>query len=248
MTRTDDPQNLAGKFFRRAPRRRAGPRMIAIGSIGAAAVTHPGRVREANEDCVQVGDWRLSATADRIVVPNTPLGAGPFVCLVADGLGGHAAGEVASRRAVESIFEARAALSGPHKIAKILHAVDADLRRYMRADPALAGMGTTIAGLVADTNGPRWFNVGDSRVYRVRDDGLLVQASVDDRFAPELGLVANALTACLGGYPEPVGFRPHVGALRPRSRHDGSCAATASPTKSTTTRSAPASRRTMRPA
>jgi serine/threonine protein phosphatase PrpC len=219
MIRRTSP--ATGKSFRRPPRPppEGGPRMTTVGSIRAAAVTHPGRVREANEDCVQVGDWRSSAAADRIVVRNTPLGAGPFVCLVADGLGGHAAGEVASRRAVESIFEARAALAGPQEIATILHAVDADLRRHMRADPALAGMGTTIAGLVADANGARWFNVGDSRVYRVRDDGSLEQASVDDRFAPDLadalGVVANALTACLGGYPEPVDFRPHVGAVPP---------------------------------
>ena len=80
---------------------------------------------------------------------------------------------------------------------------------HMHADPALAGMGTTIAGLVLDANGARWFNVGDSRVYRVRDDGSLEQVSVDDRIAPDLadalGLIPNTL----------AGFRPHVGTVSP---------------------------------
>jgi len=210
-------QNLSNDRQKHAPTGEALP--PTAGSIRVAAVTHPGRVRVSNEDCVQVDDWRSSATVDRIIVPDKPLGAGLFVCLVADGLGGHAAGEVASRRAVESIFGARAALVGPQGIAEILHAVDADLRRHMHADPALVGMGTTIAELVLDANGARWFNVGDSRVYRVRDDGSLEQVSVDDRIAPDLadalGLIPNTLTACLGGHTEPAGFRPHVGTVSP---------------------------------
>ena len=46
------------------------------GSIRVAAVTHPGRVCVSNEDCVQVGDWRSSATVERIIVADKPLGAG----------------------------------------------------------------------------------------------------------------------------------------------------------------------------
>ena len=62
-------------------------------------------------------------------------------------------------------------------------------------------------------------SVGDSRVYRVRDDGSLEQVSVDDRIAPDLadalGLIPNTLTACLGGHSKPSGFRPHVGTVSP---------------------------------
>ena len=127
-------QNLSNDRQKHAPTGEAFP--PTAGSIRVAVVTHPGRVRVSNE----ADDWRSSATVDWIIVPDKPLGAGLFVCLVADRLGGHAAGEVASRRAGRSIFGARAALVGPQGIAEILHAVDA--RRRMHADPALAGMGT----------------------------------------------------------------------------------------------------------
>ncbi|MGH6944556.1 MAG: serine/threonine-protein phosphatase, partial [Geminicoccaceae bacterium] len=64
--------------------------------LRATAFCHVGAVREHNEDAIAVADWITgeSTAAPRVIEQG--LGA-PILCLVADGMGGHAAGEVASR-------------------------------------------------------------------------------------------------------------------------------------------------------
>jgi len=103
--------------------------------------------------------------------------AEPPVFLVADGMGGHAAGDVASRLAVAAF----AGLGGAErlKVEDALAAVARANRAILdsaREDRSRAGMGTTLAGLavVAAAGSEHWmaFNIGDSRVYRLSADGL----------------------------------------------------------------------------
>ncbi|WP_375489924.1 PP2C family protein-serine/threonine phosphatase [uncultured Jatrophihabitans sp.] len=179
-------------------------------TMTSAAVTHRGRVRETNEDSVFV--------ADRLVV-------------VADGMGGHAAGEVASRIAVERMRELAAGPLQPDDV--VAAVVDAD--RLIREDGAHtlghAGMGTTLCGVAladaqTDDTSERCvvFNVGDSRVYSY-GDGVLAQVSVDHsevqelRDAGKLSEVAaalyprrNVITRALGGA---AGVTPDVWTLDP---------------------------------
>ena len=113
--------------------------------IGAS--THVGRVREGNED---------SYMADE------PLFA------VADGMGGHQGGEVASKLALDTL---RKATDG---VALAQAVQDANRAVFERAgkDPALAGMGTTLTAFLVVGDTLRLAHVGDSRAYLLREGEL----------------------------------------------------------------------------
>ncbi len=136
------------------------------------AATAIGRVRRVNEDSY-------------LALP--PLYA------VADGMGGHGAGDLASALAIETLA-ARARL-GPLSAEAVLTALD-DAHLAIIQNGAADGMGTTVAGLAAlETAGGHHlmvFNVGDSRVYRAAG-GRLDQVTVDHSEVQEL-VLAGALT------------------------------------------------------
>lgn len=121
-------------------------------AVGAA--TDVGRIRSLNEDSFHTGD---------------------SVFVVADGMGGHNGGEIASQIAVESLAEEAAVGSIDDLITRVQQANSSIVDRA-REDPALRGMGTTVS-LLADLKGagPSRIgiaNVGDSRLYRLTDEGL----------------------------------------------------------------------------
>jgi len=169
------------------------------------AFTHRGRVRAQNEDTIVVGDWLSPpGMAEPRIVSHTL--SAPLVCAVADGIGGHPAGEVASRQAVQQLSAAASHLASAQAVAQTLGRINDGLYRAMADDPACAGMGTTIVGLVLGTRAIR-FNIGDSRLYRV-DAGDLAQLSIDDTPpGPRSGLI----TQTLGGALPPAPVRPHIG-------------------------------------
>src|SRR5579875_366433 len=170
-----------------------------------AAFTHRGRVRRRNEDTVVVGDWISPPDMAEPRAARFSLSA-PLLCAVADGLGGHRAGEVASRRAAEMFAAAVAELTSTEGVVACLGCINDALYRAMADDPARAGMGTTIVGIVLATR-MVWFNIGDSRLYRFRG-GELTQVSIDyTTAAPPTGM----LTQCLGGAMHGAPVRPHVG-------------------------------------
>ena len=184
-----------------------------------SAFTHRGRVRAQNEDTIVVGDWLSPPEMDTPRVFRQPL---PLVCAVADGMGGHCAGEVASRFAAQALAAAGTELSSAKHVRACLAGVDAALNDMMLANAALGGMGTTIVGLVL-RDPLIWFNIGDSRLYRWRD-GRLSQVSADDTPpGPRSGLITmprrrryrSAGTACRrdpAGGPcalSPLQRRPH---------------------------------------
>lgn len=146
--------------------------------LTAGAATDVGRVREHNQD---------SAMAHRTV----------FV--VADGIGGHAAGEVASRIVADAIRELgdRPQLRAEDVVSQ-LRLANERILASVGQHPEQSGMGTTAAGLAVVTVGgsEHWavFNVGDSRVYRYLD-GALALVTVDHSQVRELldaGAIAEA--------------------------------------------------------
>jgi serine/threonine protein phosphatase PrpC len=183
-------------------------------ALTATAFTHVGAVRTRNEDTVAVDDWVTSQSMDQPMTMQRIVLA-PMVCLVADGLGGHAGGDVASRFVAECLAERAAEATDANSLKDLLRAVDQALFATMRERPALHGMGTTVAGLHVATSGLAVFNVGDSRVYRVEPTGL-TQLSTDDTPGPKLADGRTAahttplLTQSLGGWHEPEGLAPHV--------------------------------------
>ena len=132
----------------------------------AASATHVGLVREANEDSLYVDD---------------------HLALVADGMGGHAAGEVASELAI-SIYQQHVAtdlsLTG---LAEGLAHANQSILDDARAHPERQGMGTTLTGVALIPYGGghavAWANIGDSRLYLVR--GGHIQQVTDDHSVAE---------------------------------------------------------------
>jgi serine/threonine protein phosphatase PrpC len=123
--------------------------------------------------------------------------AGPRLLAVADGLGGHAGGEVASA----AVIEALRPLDTDVPAGELLSALDHAVRRasnalgdIVRADPSLRGMGTTLTALLWSGSQLGLVHIGDSRAYLVRDgevfqithDHTMVQTLLDDgRITPE---------------------------------------------------------------
>ncbi|HEX8695775.1 MAG TPA: protein phosphatase 2C domain-containing protein [Longimicrobium sp.] len=134
----------------------------------AAGATHVGLVRAGNEDAFLI---------------DAPRG----VFLVADGMGGHAAGEVASAIAVEAVGTAlREGVDRGLRADDLARAMEESFRlaneailAYSAENPATTGMGTTATALVVCDDGTfRLGHIGDSRMYVLRD-GRLFQVTRD---------------------------------------------------------------------
>lgn len=163
-------------------------------NVAYGSATDVGRVRQVNEDALL---------------------AQPPVFLVADGLGGHEAGEVASRIVAEEVGR----LAGRDDLAVkdvtgALEAAGVRVRELTGPGGGALNAGTTATGIAAvrDDGEPRWlvFNVGDSRVYRFAErleqlsiDHSLVQELVDDGLlSPEQARhhpQRNVITRAIGG-------------------------------------------------
>jgi len=162
--------------------------MIAPGWVlDMASATDCGRVRAQNEDSLAV---------------NADLG----YAVLADGMGGHAAGEVASRIAVATVdaemrrlgqADVLAGMSATRVADTVLShvtAANAAIYHAGRGEPAYAGMGTTLVMALWHDETIVIAHVGDSRLYRMRGD-TLVQMTRDHSFLQEqidLGLIDRA--------------------------------------------------------
>jgi len=135
----------------------------------SGSCTHVGQLRQVNQDAH---------------------GTIPGVFVVADGLGGHAAGEVASALAVAAILEGAAAgVTDPASFGELVQEANRRVYEAAAADPSLRGMGTTVTALAVLPSGRvAVANVGDSRtsLYRAGDfirvskDHSRVQQMIDD--------------------------------------------------------------------
>jgi PPM family protein phosphatase len=136
--------------------------------------THKGRVRQDNEDCFHTGD---------------------NLFIVADGMGGHKAGEVASRLSVEYFLKYFEEKTGGKK-----HISTKSVRRLLTDSVGYAnsivfkesvsnldysGMGTTLTACYAEPVTAHIIHVGDSRAYLIRDNAISLITS-DHTFAGEL--------------------------------------------------------------
>jgi PPM family protein phosphatase len=174
--------------------------------VAVTALSHLGAVRDQQEDSLVAGPWTLCATVTEN--PQTlvfPLGS-PLVVAVADGLGGHPGGEVASALVVRRLALAGPALDSEDRVRATLR--DCNRTVYAAAGPGLTAMGTTVAGIVLTAGRVLAFNVGDSRVYAAGDGGLR-QVSTDDRPSGP-GLPAAVVTQTLGGHDELTDIDPHL--------------------------------------
>jgi serine/threonine protein phosphatase PrpC len=128
-----------------------------LGVVEHAGLTDVGREREGNEDSFL---------------------AAPPLFVVADGMGGAQAGEVASRTLVEVFEEAAAAGELPDALEATVQNANARIHRMAADDPSLKGMGCTATAAYAAGGRLTIAHVGDSRLYRLRD-GALEQLTED---------------------------------------------------------------------
>jgi protein phosphatase len=150
---------------------------VAKSHLQVAAATHPGRKGKNNEDRYAVSAYILSE--------DQPVPA--ILAIVADGIGGHRAGEIAAEMAVENISRLIAASDASQPIEILQNALNSASRAiYTRAesDPELSNMGTTCA--CCWIIGDRLYTtfVGDSRIYLARD-GAIQQLSTDHTWIQE---------------------------------------------------------------
>ena len=132
--------------------------------LHVGALSHPGERRSHNED-------RYSVTAYEIGRRRTPA----LLAVVADGIGGHQAGEVAAELAVEVVVERVATSSGRDPLPTLRAAVSDAARAVIDAsknDPALEGMGSTLAITWIIERRLYMTYVGDSRIYLLSEDGI----------------------------------------------------------------------------
>lgn len=130
--------------------------------LHVAALSHPGMSGKNNEDRYSVSAYQIGPEHS---IPS-------LLAIVADGIGGHRAGEIAAEIAVESISRSIAAADGQQPISTLANAViQASQAIYEQAqnDPTQLGMGSTCACVWIIANRLYIANVGDSRIYLLRD-------------------------------------------------------------------------------
>jgi protein phosphatase len=134
----------------------------------SAAVSHVGKIRSNNQDSGY---------------------AGQRLFVVADGMGGHAGGDVASAIATKRIADAdgeyAAAEDAEHALRSAMIAANSLLAETVFEHSELTGMGTTVSGILRVGDQIALGHIGDSRVYRFRD-GVLEQVTADHTFVQRL--------------------------------------------------------------
>jgi len=176
-------------------------------SVQYASRTDKGMRRAMNQDSLQV---RMSGDYDE-------WSRCGYLFVVADGMGGHAVGDLASRIAVDTLPHAyykRDATSVEHRLREAIVAANKAINDRGRENREFEGMGTTCSVLSLSACGAMVGHVGDSRVYRVRK-GQIEQLTFDHslqwemirlgRATPEnveLFHPRNVITRCLG--PDPL--------------------------------------------
>ncbi|MDR3669210.1 MAG: protein phosphatase 2C domain-containing protein [Holophaga sp.] len=195
--------------------------------IDYAAITHPGRVRQNNEDAYLVSALDGEEPLVNGLRPHSPIRQNGILAAVADGMGGAASGEIASREGLASLavnlfghwgrFPAAKAVEAD-LLRALKHAAEAAssaVARYADADRASRGMGSTLTAAVIWNGYGYLAQVGDSRAYLFRagrmallteDQTLMRELINQGSITPEQAKVhpqRSVITQALGG-PDPV--------------------------------------------
>ncbi len=168
------------------------------------AASRVGCVRNNNEDMVYAYDKFVRSDVYRteFMTENTER----FLIALADGMGGHHAGEVASEQTLESLkFFVNDIPRGmsigefDETMVEWHQHINNTINRQGNSDSALLTMGTTLVAVIYYFGKYFWLNCGDSRLYRLRD-GQLSQLSTDHSLRNSRGEVkhSNIITNCIG--------------------------------------------------
>jgi serine/threonine protein phosphatase PrpC len=188
--------------------------MAPIFAINVSALTHHGRVRDVNQDSIAVGTWVRNISMSEPTHWNFKTNV-PLLCAIADGLGGHAAGEWASEHAVRRLSAEMHNSANLISCIAALQNINSEIYKAMVEQPIRKGMGTTVVGLTLSPERIVWFNVGDSRIYR-NEFGELIQVSIDDVPVDSCENIStrrrsHLVTQTLGGGSTYQFIHPHLG-------------------------------------
>ncbi len=165
----------------------------------SAGASDAGRVRSVNQDCYF----------------NGPIPGFGELAVVADGMGGHISGEVASHRAVEVLIDTlrRSRSHAPVALARAAQAANVEVYNHAIEHPEHTGMGTTMTAVLIDDQVGLVAHVGDSRAYLLRG-GEVKRLTFDHSWVAErvrLGLLSedeankhryrNVITNAIGAMP-----------------------------------------------
>lgn len=134
------------------------------------------------------------------IVTDFPAGTDIGMAILADGMGGHAAGDVASKLVVteafrtlkfESVDFADAENRIPIHLAQAASEANISIGQYVQDNPQVRGMGATLVSIVMIEDRMYWLSIGDSPLYLMRD-GVLNQINEDHSMAPHIDAMAKA--------------------------------------------------------
>jgi len=175
--------------------------------LNITTVSDRGCVREHNEDMVLIGNDIFREGTKEIMVDLNSENKKYFVA-VADGMGGHNAGEIASEMVLRKINEKINGLEMnltekdlSSKISEWVKEIHSDILNEGKKDINKKGMGSTLIGALFYNNKIYYLNVGDSRMYRLRN-GYLMQISKDHSLREITGnkdIASNIITNSFGG-------------------------------------------------
>ena len=175
-----------------------------MSKIVLTATSRVGNVRSNNEDMILAYDSFIRSDIYQTVL--APESLDRFVVAVADGMGGHNAGEIASEQVLHNLkFYVndlpKGLTSGELEEAMNdwLQSIHQTINARGRVNKSMSEMGTTLVALLYYGNRYFWINCGDSRLYRLRN-GELHQLTTDHSLVNENGEKrhSNYITNCIG--------------------------------------------------
>jgi len=165
-------------------------------SFDVASVLYQGR-RATQEDALKI---------------DFDAGSGDGIVVLSDGMGGHMAGDVASRIVVSEVFDALSRLRAegpvfhadlPGTLERAARHANACLRRHVETHPEAEGMGATLIAAVFHGGRLFWISIGDSPLFLLRD-GTLRQINEDHSLAPQIDyMVETGLLSAEQGRAHP---------------------------------------------
>jgi protein phosphatase len=176
--------------------------MTELITLRAAAASETGLVRQNNEDAAYAGQWLFA---------------------IADGMGGHAAGEVASAAVIETLagYDSDVDPASALKfLSRAVRSANAEVARRAAEDPARRGMGTTLKAVLRTGDQLAVAHIGDSRAFRLRGGQLrqITEDHVMSKLVSNAGELGEFIVRYLDGRPErspDLGLRD----LRPGDRY-----------------------------
>ena len=133
------------------------------------------------------------------IITDFPFGADSGVVVLADGMGGHAAGDVASKIVVTEVFSELKFESAnfsdfegeiPRFLSESAANANSYMREHVRSHPETRGMGATLVSVVLVENRMYWMSIGDSPLYHYRN-GKMQQLNEDHSMAPQIDFMVK---------------------------------------------------------